>query len=85
MVTVQEKFKLLGSDGNWYRGMGFPSGIKYAGERKSVGFLLRDGGSTFGGNNGHAHETREAAQAAADRINARRAEYDRIRIEAMAS
>lgn len=78
MVTVEEKFKLQGTDGNWYGPNGFPSGITCTDERKSVGFVMRDGASTFGANNGSAHETREAAQAAADRINARRAEYDKV-------
>jgi len=85
IVTVEEKFKLLGDDGNYYGPNGFPRGVKYVGERKSVGFVIRRGGSTFGANNGRAHDTRPEAQAAADRINARSLEYDRIRLAAIAA
>lgn len=47
--AIIERFKLLGSDGNWYFATGFPANVTSTGERKSVGFsYCSPTGATFG-------------------------------------
>lgn len=50
MPQIVESFQLLGTDGKWYSGLGFPRGVDSAGERRSIGFVFRDSksGCTFG-------------------------------------
>jgi len=71
MVTVREKRKLQGEDGNWYTPFNFPYGLKHTGETKVVGYVLADkDGITFG----RIHKTREEAEEIARAENARLAE-----------
>ncbi|MEE9905550.1 MAG: DEAD/DEAH box helicase family protein [Chlorobium sp.] len=64
---IDKRYELLGTDGKWYRGTGFPWGVKSTGERRLIGYsqTSRDGVAV-----GKLYKTREEAEANIKRIEA---------------
>ena len=49
VITVETYVKIQGTDGKWYTPAGgMPNGITWTGEKRLLGYVLRDGGCTYG-------------------------------------
>src|SRR4051812_1887526 len=68
MPETRELFELSGSDGKWYRPEGFPFGVNWTGEKRSVGFAyLSREGTTYGVRGKSREELEQRHNAAQDR------------------
>lgn len=77
-LEIVERNELKGTDGKWYAG-DFPTGVKYAGEKRPYFVSLSEEGTTVG----KRYPTREAGEAANREFQARRDEEFRQALREM--